>query len=88
MGARGWVVLTKDRYIRRRELEIEALINAGVRAFVLTAADLTGPEQAAVFVKALRKITRICQGSRKALVGAVGRGGSVSLLPLPRRRRR
>lgn len=88
VGARGWVVLTKDRHIRRRELEIAALINARVRAFVLTAADLTGPEQAAVFVKALPKITRICQASRKAVVGAVGYGGGVSLLPLPRRRRR
>ena len=53
VGQRGWVVLTKDRHIQRRELEIQALVRARVRAFVLTAADLTGAEQAAVFVRAL-----------------------------------
>ena len=53
VGQRRWIVLTKDRHIRRRELEISAIIHARVRAFVLTAADLTGAEQAAIFVRAL-----------------------------------
>jgi hypothetical protein len=38
----GWVVLTKDSRIRYRSLERDALIRAGVRAFVLTARDMTG----------------------------------------------
>lgn len=87
VGANGWIVLTKDRYIRKRALEIEALVNARVRAFVLTAADLTGPDQAAVFVRALPKIVRICNASKGPLIGAIGQGGGVSLLRLPRRRR-
>ena len=86
VGERGWVVLTKDRHIRRRELEIQALVRARVRAFVLTAADLTGAEQAAVFVRALPKMLRICQGSRGLLIGAVGGKGGVRLLSLPRLR--
>jgi hypothetical protein len=88
VGAKRWVVLTKDRYIRRRQLELEALMNARVRAFVLIAADLTGPDQADVFVKALPKMTRICRATRGPLVGAVSAGGGVVLLSLKRRRRR
>jgi len=33
VGERGWVVLMKDGAIRRRPAELEALIDAGVRAF-------------------------------------------------------
>jgi hypothetical protein len=58
IGERRWIVLTKDRHIRRRELEIQAIVNARVRAFVLTAAEVTGPEQATAFVRAMRKMNR------------------------------
>lgn len=88
IGARGWVLLTKDRNIRRRELEIQALVNARVRAFVLTAADLTGPEQAEAFVRALARMNRIAAGSRGPLIGRVGAKGGVSTLTLPRSKRR
>ena len=36
VGARGWVVLTKDGRLRFRPLEKEALIAANVRVFVFT----------------------------------------------------
>ncbi len=88
VGAKKWVVLTKDRHIRRRELELDALVHARVRAFVLIAGDLTGPEQAEVFVKALPKMTRICHATRGPLIGAVSAGGGVVLLSLKRRSHR
>lgn len=37
-GAEGWVVLKRDKHIRTRPLEREALIVAGVRTFCLTGA--------------------------------------------------
>jgi hypothetical protein len=55
VGRRGWVVLTKDRQIRTRQNELIALLSAGVAAFVLTAADLSGPEMASAFVRALHR---------------------------------
>lgn len=61
VGAAGWVLLTKDKDIRRRPLEIEAILNARVRAFVLTAAELRREEQAAILLKAMPKIHRICR---------------------------
>src|SRR5690348_8374043 len=42
VGRNGWIVLTKDHRIRYRNLEREALMNAGVGAFILTAVDLQG----------------------------------------------
>jgi hypothetical protein len=86
VGERRWVVLTKDRHIRRRELEIQAIVNARVRAFVLTASDLTGTEQAAAFVRALPYMNRIAASSRGPLIGRVRQSGGVSTLTLPRTR--
>jgi hypothetical protein len=48
----------KDKRIRRTRLEREALLAAGVRAFVLTAGNLTGPEMAEVFARQIRRISR------------------------------
>jgi len=56
VGKHGWVVLTKDKHIRRNQLEREALIAAGVRAFVLTTGSLRGEEEAAVFVRHLQRM--------------------------------
>ena len=88
VGARKWIVLTKDRHIRRRDLEINAIVNARVRTFVLTAADLTGPEQASAFVRALKKMDRIASALAGPFIGRVSEAGGISLLQLHRRRRR
>jgi len=61
IGNRGWVLLTKDKDIRRRPLEIEAILNAHIRAFVLTATELGREEQAGIFLRAMPKIHRICR---------------------------
>jgi hypothetical protein len=38
LGARDWAFVTRDKNIRRKPAEVRALREAGVRAFVLTAA--------------------------------------------------
>src|SRR5205814_7319834 len=60
VGRHGWILLTKDKNIRRRQLEVDAILNSGVRAFVVTAAGLTGDDTAALLVRAMRKVYRIC----------------------------
>lgn len=47
VGARGWIVLTKDSRIRRHPLELQALLGANVAAFMVTATDLTGADMGA-----------------------------------------
>lgn len=73
VGKRGWVVLTKDDRIRYRQHEREALLDAGVRAFVLTNRNLTGGEMAAVFVDALRKIERLASKEGTGFIATVTR---------------
>jgi len=58
VGRRGWAVITKDTRIRYRQTELAALVAGGVRAFVLTRGDLSGPEMAAILVKALPHLAR------------------------------
>lgn len=80
VGQNGWIVLTKDHRIRYRNLEREALMNAGVGAFILTAGDMQGDEMAEIFVKALSAIAKFLQKHKKPFIARVARDGSVSLL--------
>ncbi|MBX3303422.1 MAG: hypothetical protein KF693_14505 [Nitrospira sp.] len=80
VGRNGWIVLTKDHRIRYRNLEREALMNAGVAAFILTEGDLQGDEMAEIFVKALPAISRFLRKYKKPFIARVARDGAVSLL--------
>jgi hypothetical protein len=80
VGARRWVVLTKDRRIRYRGPELAALLAARVAAFVLTAGNLTGEEMAAVFVKALPAMCRFAIRHEPPFVARVTRIGTVAML--------
>jgi predicted nuclease of predicted toxin-antitoxin system len=85
-GKRGWVVLTKDKHLRYRAVETNALMSAKVRAFVLTArGDLSGAEIGQIFVKALSTMRRLCAtGSGRPFVAHVSRDGSVSIMKTDR----
>ena len=63
LGARGWVLLTKDKNVRKNELEVDAILNSSLRAFVVTATNLNHQQIAELLSRAMRKILRIC--SRK-----------------------
>jgi hypothetical protein len=60
IGNAHWVLITKDKDIRRNQLEIEAILNAGVRAFVITAGGLHRDEQIALLRRVMTKLYRIC----------------------------
>ncbi len=80
VGRRGWIVLTKDRHIRTRTNELVALLKAGVGAFVLTTADLSGAEMAHAFVRALPRIKAMVIGQPRPFVARVSSGGLVTLI--------
>lgn len=82
VGQNGWIVLTKDKHIRYRAAEIQALRAANVRAFVLTSrGDLTGAEVSQIFVKALPAIKRLCEKIAPPFVALVDRSGNVRVAP-------
>jgi hypothetical protein len=56
VGERGWVVLTKDKAIRRNALEREALLEARVACFMLGRGDLSAEQMAPAFIAALQRM--------------------------------
>jgi predicted nuclease of predicted toxin-antitoxin system len=88
VGRRQWVVLTKDTRIRYREIERMALMNARVRAFVLTAKNLQGSEMANIFVTALPAIQRFATKHTPPFIAQITRSGRVSMLVSRHDRRR
>lgn len=81
VGRKGWVVLTKDKHIRYRALEIQALLSAKTRAFILTArGDLTGAEVGQIFIKAMPAMKKLCGTTAPPFIGRVSRDGSVTLV--------
>ena len=57
----GWVAVTKDRAVARRELQTEQIMNAGAMVYFLTTASMTGENQARVLIAASRRILRIAR---------------------------
>jgi len=81
VGRHGWVVLTKDKHIRYRQVEIQALLAAKVRAFILTASgDLSGAEVGQIFVKAMPAMKKLCETTTPPFIARVSRDGSVMLV--------
>ena len=60
-GRNGWVVLTRDKRIRYRELERLTLQAAKVRAFVFTGGNVTGEDTGIILARALRGMERIAR---------------------------
>lgn len=80
VGKRGWVVLSKDKRIRRRPLELNALLKAKVAAFVLTSGNLTGEKMGDIFVRAKSKILKFVTEHPRPFLAAVTRGGRVNMI--------
>lgn len=81
VGKRRWVVLTKDKHIRYRPSEIQALRAANVRAFVLTCrGDLTGEEVSLIFIKALPSIKKLCENTTPPFIALLDRSSAVKLV--------
>jgi len=81
VGRHGWVVLTKDKHIRYREVEIQALLVAKVGCFILTArGDLSGAEVGQIFVKALPTMKKVCETTTRPFIARVSRDSSVTLV--------
>jgi hypothetical protein len=80
VGARGWVVLTKDSRIRRHPLELQALIGANVAAFMVTATDMTGADTGRLLVAAIPKLTSLARSRSRPLIATVSRQGQVTII--------
>ena len=75
-GSKNWIVLTRDKRIRYRQLERVALATAQVRAFVFTGGNVTMKDTAAILVSALPKINKLCQKHAGPFIYHIGRAGN------------
>jgi predicted nuclease of predicted toxin-antitoxin system len=86
-AANGWVVLTKDKAIRRRMNERDAHVAAGGRAFFLTSGTMSGAEMAACFAGQLEALQQLVASTPAPFLALVSRS-TVTLHQEPSRRRR
>jgi len=82
VGSRGWILVTKDKAIRKREIELRALKQSRVRAFVLTAGGLKGEEQARVIREALPAMIRLLRRRAANFVARITAESNVELIEL------
>ena len=80
VGARGWIVLTSDRRIRYRVLELAALKASGVRAFTFRSGNLTAQKMGEIFLKALQRISTLLNNNAGPFVASILRDGSVRVV--------
>ncbi len=83
VAARGWVILTKDKNIRRRHGEREATLLAAARMFTLSSGNMRGAVMAETFVRHLDAMTATALGLAPPLLAVVGEGGIEIVYPLP-----
>ena len=80
VGERQWILITKDKSIRKREIELRALHEAHVRTFVLTAAGLKGDEQARVLKEALPAMLRLLRRRSTHFIARITAESSVEII--------
>lgn len=87
-GQNGWIGLTKDRKLARRDIQIAQIIGARAVVYFLRNASLVGQDAAELIITASRKIRRIAiAGTPKApLIGRIGAFGGVVITNKPSRR--
>lgn len=73
-GRKRWVVLTKDKNVRRNGLERAAIVNARVACFMLGRGDATAPTMGRIFVDALPLIRKALRRFHVPLAALEPRG--------------
>lgn len=81
-GKNGWIVLTRDKHIRRRRLEKEALRASGVAAFAITSGEATAEETANTIQRLLQKFVNMSVSEPKPFLYTFGLSGRLTKVRL------
>lgn len=81
VSKRGWVTPTKDKAIRRKPREREAIIDSKARVFTLPSGNMTGEEMAERYVSSKLRMARFLRQHEGPFVGVVGQA-EIILVPL------
>ncbi len=77
VGERNWVVLTKDKKIASRRLELLAVAQGNVRLFAFVDGDVSGVAVAQGFVNALENMQQFIRGNQAPFIAKVHQSGMV-----------
>ena len=78
-GEERWIVLAKDRAIKKNPLERQAIFTHGLAAFFVLNSGATGEENAQAIVKGVKKIVGILENQRRPFIARITSDGRVEL---------
>lgn len=79
VGEKKWIVLTRDAMIGRRFLELDALLSAKTRVFVVVAREYSDEASGNIIIEALPKIFKLLDENRFPFIARINDSGSVTL---------
>lgn len=79
VGEKKWIVLTRDAMIGRRLLELDALLAAGTRVFVVVSKEFTDEASANIVIAALPKILDMIAANNFPFIAKIYRNSAVQL---------
>jgi len=77
VGQRNWIAITKDKNIRYRTAEIEAIKKYNARVIVIRAKNATGSEIAELILKSMKRIIRFAKKTKPPFIASIDRSGRV-----------
>jgi len=77
VASKGWIILTADKKIAHRRLEMIAVQNSGACMFVLVSGNLSGSEMAAIFVQAVPSMKHFIAKTSAPFMAKVHKDGKV-----------
>ncbi|HYG10701.1 MAG TPA: hypothetical protein VD835_12180 [Pyrinomonadaceae bacterium] len=78
-GEEGWIVLAKDKAIKKNPLERQAIFTHGLAAFFLIKTSATGEENAQAVIKGIQKIIGVLENQRRPFIARITSDGKVEL---------
>jgi PIN like domain len=81
VGKRGWIVLTKDKAISKKSVEIQAVITSNVRMFFLPRANMAGAQMASIFLANRHNMGRFIKNHPPPFIARVSASGVVLVFP-------
>ena len=82
-GPKRWIILATDSRVAYRRNEMQILLAAGARTFVLVSGNLPGAEIGAIFVKALPRIEKLCARQPAPFIAHVHKDGRITRVDPP-----
>ena len=82
VGKQGWIVLTRDKNIRRKPNELRAFREHGVIGFVLTSGDASAADTAALVTAIYPKLIRKARGIKPPAMFSITLAGAITPIKL------